>query len=69
MLEIDTKTEWTADQVIKVVTAVVKKRYDVDFDTYVDMIKHANENIDRCRDSDIIGLLKLIGVDADILAA
>ncbi|MFA7339983.1 MAG: hypothetical protein WC028_24610 [Candidatus Obscuribacterales bacterium] len=69
MEQSETKTEWTVEQVTQVVTAIVKKRHDVDFATYVAMVKRNDENLDRCRDSDILGLLKLIGVEAEVLAA
>lgn len=69
MEQSDTKTEWSVEQVTLVVSKLVKKRHGVDFETYVAMVKSNDENLDRCRDSDILGLLKLIGVEAEVLAA
>jgi hypothetical protein len=63
------KIEWTREEVIKAVSILAEKRHGVDFETYVQMVKTENENIDRCKDSDIIGLLALIGLGLDTLAA
>lgn len=63
------KTEWTAEDVVKAVTDLVKKRYGLSFDAYVELVKNNYEQIDRCRDSDILGLLNLIGVGPEVLAA
>lgn len=63
MKETDSKTEWTVSQVTKVVTTLAEKRHGLDFATYVAMIERGDESIDCFRDSDMIGLLKLIGVE------
>jgi hypothetical protein len=62
------KTEWTREEVIEAVTALAKKRHDLSFDAYVQLVSNDSEKLDRCRDSDIIGLLALIGLGAGSLA-
>lgn len=61
------KHEWTKDEVTKLVTVLARKRYDLDFDGYIQKLKR--DEVDRCRDSDIIGLLRLIGICTQSLAA
>ncbi|MBS1992377.1 MAG: hypothetical protein JSS83_17760 [Cyanobacteria bacterium SZAS LIN-3] len=56
------KTEWTKDEVVRVVTALAEKRHGLTFDSYVELVSNNSEKIDRCKDSDIIGLLALIGL-------
>jgi len=63
------KVEWTTEQVVSTVTLLVKKRHGLDYDAYVSKLKNNDESIDYCRDSDIIGLLKLIGVGSEVLVA
>ena len=64
-----TKTEWTKEEVVQAVTALAKKRHGLTFDAYVELVSSDSEKIDRCKDSDIIGLLALIGLGTGSLAA
>jgi len=63
------KTEWTKDQVIIVVESLAQKRHGLTFDEYVGLVSSGSEKIDRCTDSDIIGLLTLIGLGTGSRAA
>jgi hypothetical protein len=62
------KREWTKEEVVEVVTMLAKKRHGLEFDAYVRLIENDDESINRCKDSDIIGLLRLIGVGTQTLA-
>ena len=63
------RIEWSAEQVTRVVTSLVRKRHDTDLQSYIEKLKRCDDSIDRCRDSDIIGLLALIGVKPEHVAA
>lgn len=65
----NSKSEWTTEQVINAVSVLVKKRHGIAFDVYVEMVKREDDSVDRCRDSDILGLLRLIGVGVKDLVA
>ncbi|MFA6212360.1 MAG: hypothetical protein WC714_23180 [Candidatus Obscuribacterales bacterium] len=62
--QIDTKTSWSDDEVKETVEALVCKRHGLDYETYVRMVQQGDEAIDRCRDSDILGLLALTGINS-----
>lgn len=64
-----TKIEWTREEVVQTVTVLAKKRHGLTFDAYVELVSSDSEKIDRCKDSDIIGLLALIGLGSGSLAA
>ncbi len=61
------KHQWTKEEVTEIVTVLAYKRYGIAFDSYIQKLKE-NE-VDRCKDSDIIGLLKLIGICTESVAA
>jgi hypothetical protein len=62
------KTAWTKQEVVEIVSALVLKRHGLTFDEYIELITSSSQKIDHCQDSDVIGLLALIGLGNGSLA-